>query len=483
MQSFTIPPESSVTRPSLRRLLAYLAVATAVISCQTAEQQPSEEENVAATGVAGIVTPSPFRIAPPPRSAHEAELQGEAGQDEPVPAADLWQRIRSGFRLQRYYFHPQVLEQIHNYDHNQTYFDLVSERARPFLFAIVEEIEQRDLPLELALLPIVESTFDANAYSAEHAVGLWQFVGATADSFGLQRDWWYDGRRDPVASTRAALAYLQLLYEQFDQDWLLALAAYNTGDGNVRRAIRRSDSGQSSYWDLALPRETQFHVPRLLALAAVISDQQQFGLVLPLLPNEAVTATAQLDVQLDLATAARLIDMEPAQLHSLNPGYLQWATHPDAPQSLLVPKESAAALVNLAQTLPAEQRVSWDSYVIEAGDTLSGIARKLNSRVDILKTVNSISGSRIIAGDILLVPRVDSASQLSQLVLPGRVAVQVEAIPAQYRVRRGDNLWSIARRFDLHSADIARHNNIELQGLLRPGQTLDLSFALGGIAE
>ncbi len=455
------------------KLLPVLVTALALASCQLAESPETASEAPPVTEV--VSTQAPPSPAP--------KVKEQESEPLPVPVTELWQRIALGLELQEFYDHPQVLAQLENYGNNQAYFDLVAERARPFLYSIVEEIESRGLPMELALLPMVESTFNPNAYSAEHAVGLWQFVGATADSFGLQRDWWYDGRRDPIASTRAALDYLELLYQQFEEDWLLALAAYNTGDGNVRRAIRRHGGQQPSYWDLGLPRETRFHVPKLLALAAVVSGRGQEELELPPIPNLEVTASVPLEFQLDLATAARLMGLEAQQLRRLNPGYLQWATHPDNPQSLLVPLASVDALLTQVALLPPEERVSWDSYRIQPGDTLIGFARKLDTRVDILRTVNSITGSRIIAGDTLLIPRIDNIGLLNQIALPEQARRTSQPVPRQYRVRSGDNLWSIARRYDLHSEDIARHNNIELDGLLMPGQILNFSFASGGTAE
>ena len=165
----------------------------------------------------------------------------EIKEEDVIESFDnLWDRLQAKFQLAEHYNHPAVDHQLSNYIDNQTYFDRIAERAQPFLFWIVNEIERRELPMELALIPIVESTFNPNAYSPKHAVGLWQFIGPTAKSFGLQQDWWYDGRRDPRASTVAALDFLEQLYNEFNDDWLLALAAYNTGQGNVNRAIRRA---------------------------------------------------------------------------------------------------------------------------------------------------------------------------------------------------------------------------------------------------
>ncbi|MCG8415050.1 MAG: transglycosylase SLT domain-containing protein, partial [Pseudomonadales bacterium] len=205
---------------------------------------------------------------------------------EPEPITTVWQRLQRGFQLQSHYNHPSVQAQLESYRGDQRYFDLITERAKPFLFFITEEIEQRGLPMELALLPVVESTFNPSAYSHENAVGLWQFLAATGREFGLQQDWWYDGRRDPQASTIAALDYLQSLHKQFDGDWLLALAAYNTGGANLSRALRRVEPERREFWNLPLALETRSHVPKILALSRLIQNPEDYAVTLSDIPNE-----------------------------------------------------------------------------------------------------------------------------------------------------------------------------------------------------
>lgn len=333
--------------------------------------------------------------------------------------------------------------------------------------------------MEFALLPMVESTYNPNAYSREHAVGLWQFVGATGSSLGLQQDWWFDGRRDPLASTSAALDYMEQLYKQFDEDWLLAIAAYNTGNGNLRRAIRNSERQEITFWTLNLPGETQAHVPKLLALSAIIADTEAWDIELKPLPNEPVLRTVQVGTQIDLSQAASLAGIEYEQLRALNPGYLQWATHPDQPQEMLLPLENATLLEGALVGIDKRELLTWDRYEIKPGDTLGAIANKLNTRVDILQTFNSLAGSRIRAGESLLIPRTSDPELLASAPRVTREATrQLPKIPAQYSVRNGDNLWVIARRFQLRSKEIAAWNQMPLDELLQPGQILDLRYAL-----
>lgn len=409
-----------------------------------------------------------------------APRQDQVG--EQAEFEDLWKRMRAGFQLSDVYAHESVVGQIEAYADNQRFFDLVTERAAPFLYWIIEEIDRRQLPQELALLPIVESTFNPNAYSREHAVGLWQFVGATGKSYGLQQDWWYDGRRDPRASTVAALDYLEVLYKQFDEDWLLALAAYNTGDGNLRRAIRnrKKITDEIDFWDLRLPGETRSHIPKLLALAAIISNSDLHGIALTPLPNQPVLKIVEIGSQIDISQAAKLADMDYSELRAMNPGYLQWATHPDHPQQLALPFSNANALLSKLDEIAEVELVSWDRYEILPGDTLGGIARKLNTRVDILQSANSLQGSQIIAGDSLLIPR-GSDTDLLALAPTTRNSRNLSLnTPAQYTIKRGDNLWTIARRFNLKSREIAASNQIALNQILRPGQTLNLQYTKQG---
>lgn len=457
------------------RNLCLLVSIGALVACQATKESITEPGPTVTTPVASSVVAAKIIEIPEPSPTSTAPTSAKR-------YTDLWQRMRAGFRLTEFETQPAVASRLQSYTGNQRYFDLVTERAAPFLYWIVEEIDRRQLPQELALVPIVESTFNPNAYSREHAVGLWQFVGATGRSFGLQQDWWYDARRDPQASTIAALDYLELLYAQFDEDWILALAAYNTGDGNLRRALRKSGQSAASvdFWSLPLAPETHSHIAKILALAKLIADNKTYGIELPIIANAPALSPVHIGAQIDIAQAAKLAQIDYAELRALNPGYLQWATHPDHPQSLLLPAENAAALRAGLATMDRMELVTWDRYQIKAGDTLGGIARKLGTRVDILQTVNQLRGSQIIAGRSLLIPRDSGAtdtfsgSSLPILAASRRMPITV---PASHKVRRGDNLWSIARRYDLKSKDIASWNQINLNSILSLGQILDLGFA------
>ena len=458
------------------RNIAILLMPLLLTACQNLQQLESSTANSA--NATTIENPKLIQED----SLEDLELASKTlslTTDSEIDYDDLWERIRDGFQLNTHYSHPNVARFIQKYSTQQRYFDLLQSRASPFLFEIVEEIDRRGLPMEFALLPMVESTYNPNAYSREHAVGLWQFVGATGSSFGLQRDWWFDGRRDPLASTEAALDYMAQLYQEFDEDWLLAIAAYNTGNGNLRRAIRKSEGIDINFWTLSLPRETKAHVPKLLALSAIIANNEAWNIELEPLLNEPVLRSVQVGSQIDLSQAARLAQIEYEQLRALNPGYLQWATHPDQPQEMLLPFESATLLEEALVGLDKRELLIWDRYEIKPGDTLGAIARRLNTRVDILQTFNSLVGSDIKAGESLLIPRSNDPELLAAAPrVANKTRQKAPQIPAQYKVRNGDNLWLIAKRFQLRSKEIAAWNQISLDELLQPGQIIDLRYAL-----
>jgi membrane-bound lytic murein transglycosylase D len=480
IRSICILPESLTSQAlDLRTLIRNIVIALLPLllaACQNSQQlgSPSVES--------GTATSIEEAMHNPESSLGISQITNEVSAltaDSNISYADLWERIRDGLQLHVHYSHPNVARYIQNYSTQQRYFDLLQSRASPFLFEIVDEIERRGLPMEFALLPMIESTYNPNAYSRQHAVGLWQFVGATGSSFGLQQDWWFDGRRDPLASTDAALDYMEQLYKQFDEDWLLAIAAYNTGEGNLRRAIRKSDDDEMNFWTLSLPRETQAHVPKLLALSAIIADNEAWNIELEPLANEPVLRSVQVGTQIDLSQAARLAEIEYEQLRALNPGYLQWATHPDQQQEMLLPLENAALLESALVGIDKHDLLTWDRYEIKPGDTLGAIAARLNTRVDILQTFNSLVGTSIKAGESLLIPRTNDPELLTSAPrMTRRAKRELPKVPSQYKVRNGDNLWVIAKRFQLRSIEIAAWNQIPLDELLQPGQILNLSYVL-----
>lgn len=390
------------------------------------------------------------------------------------PPADFWAQLRSGFGL-RIPDSPAVDHYRERFLRSPDDLRRLLERGAPYLPWILAQVEARDMPTEIALLPAIESGFDPFAYSHGQAAGLWQFIPSTGRHFDLEQDWWYDGRRDPLPATEAALDYLERLHDRFD-DWLLAVAAYNSGEGNVRNAIRRNRARgrPDAFEHLRLPPETRAYVPRLVALAQIVAEPERYGVELPGIDPDASLATVDLGGQMDLALAAELAGVPLAELYRFNAGFNRWATPPDGPHRLLLPADAAERLSAALETLPPEQRVRWVRHRIRSGESLGIIARRYQTTVAVLKDVNELRSDRIRAGRHLLIPVAQRSLEDYAGSLAAREARRLEAGGSRYRVRPGDTLWDIARAEGVRVRDLARWNGMAPADTLRPGQILVL---------
>ena len=390
------------------------------------------------------------------------------GENEPHPGATevaIWERLRRGYRLQAV-SHPRIEREIQRLRRAPNALRAMLARAEPYLRYILDEVEHVDLPTELALLPAVESGFRPYVYSPDGAAGLWQFMPATGRMLGLGQDWWFDKRRALRASTPAALRYLQRLNKRFSGDWLHTLAAYNAGARKVGKAIvkARRRGEPTDFWSLDLPGETDDYVPRLLALAAVIADPEAQDLDLPEIIDRPYFAVAATAGQIDLTVAARLAGMPIEELMRLNPGHKRWASRPDGPHELLLPVAKVEEFEQAMRTLSSAERLRWQKHRIREGDSLIRIARKYDVDVDAIRRANGLRNSRIRAGRDLLIPLSDAVALADALSTPqARQRLQ-------YRVRKGDSLYTIARRFAVSIADLKRWNRVGRY--IQPGERL-----------
>jgi membrane-bound lytic murein transglycosylase D len=477
----------SANKHSLSQVLPFslsVSIATLLMGCQltsvdnTPEVTPNVEQHIASSAEINqaILTDEIVDIIHPVADV-DFTLSDPKTVDDIYVSDDIWQRIRAKFTFdipddkrvdsQRNWFikHPE-------------YLDRVAKRSEPFIFYIVQELEKNNIPLEIALLPIVESAFDPFAYSHGRASGMWQFVPGTGKRFGMKQNWWYDGRRDVIASTQGAIKYLKYLHKYFDGDWLLALAAYNSGEGRVKRAMKNNarKNFPTDFWSLDLPRETRAYVPKLLALADVISRPEDFNIKLYEIENKSQITNINIKSQLDLAKAAKLADLSLAELQRLNPGFNRWATDPDGPHNLLIPNHKVANFELKLSELPKKERLAWQRYKIKNGDNLGEIANKFNTDITLIKQINNITGTQIRAGKHLLIPVATQSLDSYVFSQEQRLATtknrQRSGEKKIHLVKNGDTLWDIGQVYNVTSRSIAKWNGMAPRDVLKLGQKL-----------
>lgn len=374
---------------------------------------------------------------------------------------DVWQRIRAGFAMEEL-DSPLIARHENWYASRPDYVLRMSERARRYLFYIVEEVERRGMPSEIALLPMIESAFNPVAYSSSHASGIWQFIPSTGKHFGLQQNWWYDGRRDIISATEGALDYLQKLHDQF-QDWHLALAAYNCGEGAVSRAQARNRRKglPTDYAHLKLPAETRNYVPKLLAIKHIVSDPESFGLTLAKIPNRPYFGAVVTTRHMDRERVAELAGISLEEFTALNPGHHRPVILQDGDNILLLPVESLATFVDNLDR--AEGRlVSWKAYYPKKGERLDRLAPRFGLTVERLKAINGLSArTKVSNGQALLVPIADEEDEIEFVAFNTQLPYANEdhaMRTLRHIVRRGETLASIARKHHVSAASIVKLN-------------------------
>jgi membrane-bound lytic murein transglycosylase D len=436
------------------------------------------------------------------------ELQEQARLPQAIDLTDdpddLFQRIRHGFSMPEL-SNDLVLYHQQWYQNRPDYLRRMVDRSRRYLHHIVEELDKRGMPMELALLPMVESAYNPMAYSRAKASGLWQFIPSTGKRYKLDQDWWKDERRDIVASTTAALEYLQSIYEMHG-DWHLALASYNWGEGAVGRAIAKNlvQGLPTDYMSLSMPNETRNYVPKLQALKNIFrSPSLMASLDLPKVSNQPFFATFTTDSHIDVKLAAKLAEMPVEEFVALNPANNRPVIKPDT--SLVIPAEKMETFVSNLEAHGDENKPlsSWRTYTLRPGDRLEKIAPRFGTTVARLKAANGIRGKgRIVPGQTLLVPGAGGPGERETPVpgklklakrtsTPGKPASAANAastrkpagIPpktaskiTRYIVRPGDTLYSIARRFKVAVEDLMNRNRVNPE-TLKPGTTLTIQLA------
>ncbi len=483
---------------TVQRIALRLLPLAAVLLASCASQPGSETAPAAAAPAPRVPVDSPvlgFREAPPdPRIALSKPLDAnrlppfEGGREEvgrpqrlarvdrTVRQDDVWQRIRDGFSMPDL-AGPLVAEKTAWYAARPDYLKRVFERSRIYLFHIVEEIEKRGLPTELALLPMVESSFNPMAYSRAHASGLWQFIPGTGKRYELAQNWWYDGRRDIVASTAAALGYLNDIY-QMHGDWHLALASYNWGENAVARALEKNRAAglPLDYSSLTMPLETRHYVPKLQALKNILANPAAFGVTLEPIPNQVYFTSVGRTRDIDIRLAAKLAEMPVEEFIALNPGFNRPVIRADVTPRIVLPADRVEIFhANLVKH-DDKSLVSWQTYQPKKGDTLDLIAKKFGVGIAQLKEVNGITARARAMPATLVVP-VNGARDLGRMPIMYAPPIPVSG-PRKFThtVKAGETLPGIASRYGVSAGDLRRWNQI---GRLAAGQKLTIQ-ATGG---
>lgn len=444
-----------------------------LVSCEQAKEQAEYHFDCesAKSGTIPITHPvEPVEVAVEvPEALVEAAAEAEI--------KDIWQRVSQQLNFE-FEDNKRIAAQRNWYLKHPSYMQRVAKRAKPFMYLIVDKIEQQNMPLELALLPIVESAFDPFAYSHGRAAGMWQFIPSTGKRFGMKQTWWYDGRRDVMASTQGAIDYLNYLVKMFDGNWLHALAAYNSGEGRVSRAIRKNKKAgkATDFWALDLPRETRAYVPKLLALADILANSEKYSFDWPKIDNIPLTQEVEVGSQIDLALAADMADLTVKELHALNPGYNRWATDPNGPFTLLLPIDKVDTFTNELAKTDNSQRLNWVRHKVKSGDSLLKLANKYHTTTDIISKVNELKSNVIIAGEHLIVPvalkSLDSYSLSQEQRLAKTQSKKSGAYQLKHTVKSGDTFWDLSREYKVNLRKLAKWNGMAPTDMLRPGKEL-----------
>jgi membrane-bound lytic murein transglycosylase D len=481
-------------------LLIALATGTLGAGCATAPAVDGAPKSAPAAPTAAADDEFVDRLA---ASLHASDLSGERPVALADPAFDsmhellehiaattpapdpgsVWDRIRAGFAMPELQTR-RAADRTAWYAGQADYIDRMATRASLYLFHIVEEIEKRGMPTELALLPFVESAMQPEAVSSAKAAGLWQFIPSTGRIYALEQNLWKDERRDVIESTRAALDYLQKLYAEFG-DWHLALAAYNMGEGGLARAIERNRRARQSteYPNLRIPRETQDYVPKLQAIKNIVRTPERYGIELPAIRNERYFVVLTKSRDIDVVTAARLADMPLDEFRALNPAFNRPVIVGAAQPNILLPAQRADTFrANLAAFEATGQPLSrWTAHTLRRDETLEQVAQRVGVQVEHLRQANRVPPRyRLASGSTILIPRDET---MGDDIAPELLAASFNLVPAganlrqiTYRVRRGDTLAGVARRWNVAPEEIVAWNHLRSERLFA-GQRLALTVA------
>lgn len=406
---------------------------------------------------------------------------------------NIWDRVRDGYGLPSV-SDSQLSSNLRWFSSKQSYFNRFTDQAEPYLYYVVSEMEANDIPLELALIPVLESSYDPNIKSPSNTAGIWQFVPETGRNFGLKQNSWYNGRKDVIASTDAAIRYIKKLNSDVNGDWLLTIAAYNAGEGTVNNAIEKNKRAgkPTDFWSLPLPKHTKEYIPQLIALSKVIANPQRYNISLKAIPDTPYFVKVNVDKQINLAQAAKQANIDPNELKKLNAGMNGWLTSPLGGHQLLVPVENAAEFTLQLDSLPKPAKIQWQEHVAKKGETVASVAKLYGVDAGTISSINNLQKTQLQAGQRLQIPLSPTSispeatsSESTKVVADNKSSNKrdkqnknaKQEQPAKeartyYTVKSGENLWTIAKAQKISVNTLAKINDLSLNSTLKPGQKL-----------
>ena len=402
-----------------------------------------------------------------PSELNEIDIGIEANVTEistTQPYQDVWDFIKQNNSSQNTnILNDQVLAYMNMHLKDLDRFDEYLNDSYYFLYFVIQELEKNNLPLELAILPYIESNYDPFSISSSGAVGIWQFMPRTGRLYQLDKSWWNEDRHDPFRSTEAAVKYLKYLYQRFDQNIYLTLAAYNAGPSLLDRRINQNKRRgmETDFWSLNVPVQTKNYVPKYIALRELIFNSENYGVKLPQIPYEPVVKKISIPGQVEVLTLSEYLDIKPELLYKLNAGYTKWASAPENESVFYIPSEKYILFEDEDNPFKNSNQINWISHIVQSGDSLWSLASKYDTEVKIIKKINYLNNDLLSINDTLLIPLSKSKSN--------------NFIPYEmYIVSEGDTLWSIAKEYNIEIRDLSRMNSIDENSYLQLGQQLSI---------
>tara|TARA_B100001057_G_scaffold81425_3_gene76914 strand:+ start:1021 stop:2511 length:1491 start_codon:yes stop_codon:yes gene_type:complete len=382
--------------------------------------------------------------------------------EENIPI-NIWEMIKRNSSPQNQDINEEILFYMNIHLQDSEKFNKYLSDSYYFLYFVINELDNANLPHEFALIPYIESNYDPFSISSSGAVGMWQFMPRTGRLYNLDKTWWNEDRHDPFRSTSAAVGYIKYLYNRFDQDVLLTLAAYNAGPSLLDRRINKNlrKGYEKDFWSLELPSQTRNYIPKYLALKELIFNSEKYGVSLPDIPNKPVVHKISIPGQVEVLTLSEYLDMKPELLYKLNAGYTKWASAPKDESIFYIPTKEYEFFINDVNIFKESNQINWISHVVESGDSLWALASKYDTEVRIIKEINLLKKDILSIDDTLLIPL---SKTKSNNFIPYEMHI----------VSEGDTLWQLSQKYNLSVSDLAKMNSIDERSYLKLGQQLTI---------